>query len=235
MKTIGWFSRLSNQQHSLAMILRAAGGIGLAILLMTGGIAVAQDNPTPANPLPKPESQMTVPHGYSIHESVDVGGRIASISGSGAMYDTLVNLQTGPRLLGETFEMRARPETKHTLFDSLRAIGNGLGGDPYNFAKLDFSKGKIYEFSGLFRRDRQYFDYDLLGNPNIQSGLSIPFMPSPAAWAAIPTTLPSWTSPRARSTSSRESSAATASTLTTTCWAIRISPAGSRFWARQRA
>jgi|GEM_PF-538634 hypothetical protein len=175
MKTIGWFSRLSNQQHSLAMILRAAGGIGLAILLMTGGIAVAQDNPTPANPLPKPESQMTVPHGYSIHESVDVGGRIASISGSGAMYDTLVNLQTGPRLLGETFEMRARPETKHTLFDSLRAIGNGLGGDPYNFAKLDFSKGKIYEFSGLFRRDRQYFDYDLLGNPNIQSGLSIPY------------------------------------------------------------
>ncbi len=178
MKKVGWFSRLSNQQPSLAMIQRIAGSIGVAILLMTGGIAAAQDNPTPANPLPKPETEMTVPHGYTIHQSVDVGGRIASISGSRAMYDTLVNLQTGPRLLGETFEMRARPGNKHTLIDSLRAIGNGLGGDPNNFAKLDFSKGKIYEFSGMFRRDRQYFDYDLLGNPNIPGGQSIPIGPT---------------------------------------------------------
>ncbi len=50
MKKIGWFFRLSNQQPSLAMIQRIAGGIGIAILLMTGGIAAAQ-NPTPAAPL----------------------------------------------------------------------------------------------------------------------------------------------------------------------------------------
>jgi hypothetical protein len=187
MKTIGWFSRLSNQQPSLAMIQRIAGGIGVAILLMTGGIAVAQDNPTPANPLPKPETEMTLPEGYSIHQSVDVGGRIASISGSRAMYDTLVNLQSGPRLQGLTFEMRARPDNKHTLIDSLRAIGSGFGGDPYNFAKLDFSKGKIYEFSGMFRRDRQYFDYDLLGNPNVPGGQSIPISGSatPLAWPQV--------------------------------------------------
>jgi hypothetical protein len=29
----------------------------------------------------------------------------------------------------------------------------------------------------LFRRDRQYFDYDLLGNPNIPGGQSIPIGP----------------------------------------------------------
>ena len=87
-----------------------------------------------------------------------------------AMYDTLVNMQSGPRVLGETFEMHALPGKKHTLFDSLSAIGSGFGGDPNNFAKLDFSKGKFYEFSGMFRRDRQYFDYDLLGNPNIDIG-----------------------------------------------------------------
>jgi hypothetical protein len=33
MKKIGWFSRLSNQQLSNAMIQRIAGGIGVAVLL----------------------------------------------------------------------------------------------------------------------------------------------------------------------------------------------------------
>ncbi|MGA2351270.1 MAG: hypothetical protein ABSF70_12620 [Terracidiphilus sp.] len=132
---------------------------------MTAGIAVAQS--------PASDVQPSATDGFTVHQSMDLGGHIANISGSGAMYDTLVNIQSGPRVLGETFDMRALPGKKHTLFDSLSAIGNGFGGDPNNFAKLDFSKGKLYEFSGLFRRDRQYFDYDLLGNPNIPSGQSI--------------------------------------------------------------
>jgi len=152
-------------------------------------IAVAQ-NPTPAAPFPAPEAQMTTPTGYTIHQSVDLGGRITNPTGSGAMYDTLVNLQSGPRVLGETFEMRALPGKKGTLVDSISAIGSGFGGDPNSFTKLDFSKGKIYEFSGLFRRDRQYFDYDLLGNPNIPAGQSIPIGPKTAptgtfAWPQV--------------------------------------------------
>lgn len=168
------------------MIQQIAGGIGIAILLMTGGIAAGQ-NPTPAAPLPAPESQMAAPDGYSTHQSIDLGGRIASVTGSRAMYDTLVNLQSGPRVQGMTFEMRAMPGKKGGLLDSLNAVGAGFGGDPNNFAKLDFSKGKLYEFSGLFRRDRQYFDYDLLGNPNIPSGYSIPISGSttPYAWPQV--------------------------------------------------
>ena len=75
--------------------------------------------------------------------------------------------------------MRCRAH-KNTPVDDLAAFASGFGGDPNNFAKLDFSKGKYYEFSGMFRRDRQYFDYDLLGNPNIPSGQSIPIGPSAA-------------------------------------------------------
>jgi hypothetical protein len=184
MKKISWFSRLSNQQPSLAMIPRIAGGIGVATLMT--GIALAQ-NPTTAAPLPAPETHTVVPDGYAIHQGVDLGGHIDSISGSGAMYDTMVNLHSGPRVLGETFEMRALPGTKHTLLDSLTAISNGFGGDPNNFAKLDFYKGRVYEFSGIFRRDRQYFDYDLLGNPNIPGGQSIPIAGSttPLAWPQV--------------------------------------------------
>ncbi len=36
----------------------------------------------------------------------------------------------------------------------------------------------------MFRRDRQYFDYDLLGNPGIPSGYSIPIGPSTAPTGA---------------------------------------------------
>jgi hypothetical protein len=60
------------------------------------------------------------------------------------MYSTLVNMESGPRVLGENVEMRALPENKHTLIDSLSAFGTGFGGDPNSFSKLSFYKGNIY-------------------------------------------------------------------------------------------
>lgn len=162
MNKICWLSWLTNP----ATGRRIAGGIGAAIFLMTTGISAAQ--------APAPDTQPVAPNGYSLHETVDLGGRIANIDGSGAMYDTMVNDHSGPRVLGETFELRALPGAKNTLVDSLTAFSNGWGGESDNFAKLDFYKGRLFQFSGLFRRDRQYFDYDLLGNPNIPSGQSIP-------------------------------------------------------------
>ena len=153
-------------------------GMLVAMLLAAACIAVAQNPAAPA-----PAARMSVPNGYSIHESADVGGRMSYQVGSGAMYDTMVNLQSGPRVLGETFELHALPGTKNAPLDDLRAFASGFGGDPDNVAKLDFSKSKYYEFSGLFRRDRRYFDYDLLGNPNIPSGQSIAVSPSGSlAW-----------------------------------------------------
>ena len=189
MSTTGWYSRLSNQQPPLATIGHIAGCIGIALLLMTAVNSSAQ-NPTPADPLPAAGEQMTVPHGYLIHQSVDLGGRIANATGSQAMYSNLVNLQSGPRVQHESFELRALPGQKNTLVDTLSATGGGFGGDPVNFARMSASKGKIYEFTGMFRRDRRYFDYDLLGNPNIPSGQSIPIGPSNAptssfAWPQV--------------------------------------------------
>jgi hypothetical protein len=153
------------------------------------GIAVAQ-TPTAANPLPTSTQPMAAPAGYSIHSSVDLGGHMAGITGSEAMYDSLINIQSGPRVLGETFEMRALPGQKHTLVDTLSIMGSGFGGDPNTFTRLNASKGALYDFSGMFRRDRQYFDYDLLGNPNIPGGQSIPIGPAAAptgsfAWPQV--------------------------------------------------
>ena len=153
------------EQYSRAAISRLAESIGFAILLLTTSAALAQTQPAPAE---------ATQDGYTIHQTADLGGHMVGLTGSGSMYDTLVNIQSGPRVLGETFTMRAVEGTKHPLLDSLSAFSSGFGGDPNNFAKLDFSKGKLYEFSGMFRRDRQYADYDLLGDSD-NSGQTIPY------------------------------------------------------------
>lgn len=184
MKKTGWFLLRSIQQPSLAGTHRVPGSIGIAILLMSAGMAVAQTSP--AAVVPATDTQPTAPTGYTLHESIDAGGHIANIVGSGAMYDTLVNIHSGPRILGETFDLHALPGTRHTLVDSLTAFSSGWGGDPDNFSRMDFHKGNLYDFSGMFRRHREYFDYDLLGNPNIPSGQSIPVSGgSPLPWSQV--------------------------------------------------
>jgi hypothetical protein len=121
---------------------------------------------------------MSTPSGYTSHQSIDIGGRMTGQVGSGAMYDTLINLKSGPRVQGETFELHALPGNANHPVDNLSIFGSGFGGDPNDMLRLSANKGKLYEFSGLFRRDRQYFDYDLLGNPNITTGQTIPIGPS---------------------------------------------------------
>jgi hypothetical protein len=128
---------------------------------------------------------MSTPEGYSAHYSADVSGRMVGVNGSGAMYDTFLNLQTGPRVSGESVELHKLNASDHKWVDDARAYGSGFGGDPYNFAKLSMSKDKLYEFSGIFRRNRQYFDYDLLGNPNLPNTLSIPIGPSTAPTGSL--------------------------------------------------
>lgn len=182
MKNIGWISRYLNQKRTPSGIRCAAGVIAAAMLLASTGVAGAQVE-NAAAPAQTPE--ITIPQGYTSHQSVDIGGRITNLVGGGPMYDTLVNLQSGPRVLGETFEMHALPDHKTGPFDDLTAFGSGFGGDPNTFAKLDFSKPKVYEFSGMFRRDRLYSDYGLLGSPNVPTG-TIPIGPTSAPTGSLP-------------------------------------------------
>lgn len=159
-------SDLSHPGFPAAMVRRIPRIVGLAIVQAATGVGVAQ--------IAMPSSASAAPNGYTLHGSTSEGGGMVSVAGSGAMYDTLTNVQSGPRAFGQSFELTPLPATKHTLVDYLSAYTSGFGGDPYNFASLRFYKGKLYEFTGTFHRDRQYFDYDLLGNPNIPSGQSIP-------------------------------------------------------------
>lgn len=172
MKNNSWNSRLLTQHYAVARIGRVTGILAAAVVIASAGPTIAQGT-NPAGPMP--EQKMSVPEGYTLHHTIDIGGRISGQVGSGSMYDTLVNLQSGPRVQAESFELHAIPGSgRINLVDHVSAFSSGFGGDPYTFTKLDINKGKAYEFSGTFRRDRQYMDYNLLGNPNIPSGFSIP-------------------------------------------------------------
>lgn len=176
MKSSSKVSWLLFRHQAPVGIRRVAAGLAIAALAIIPGVSAAQ-SATQGLPVSTTTTEPVIPVGYSVHQSVDLGGHIHGMTGSNAMYDTLVNIHSGPRMLGQTFVMHALPTNKHSLVDSLAAFSSGFGGDPVNFASLTFYKGKLFEFSGTFRRDRQYFDYDLLANPNLVGG-SIPIGPS---------------------------------------------------------
>lgn len=126
---------------------------------------------------------------YVVQESFEFGYRFSDISSQKLspsdptntfMYDTLVNLHEGPRLLDQTLSMRS-PDHNGFLFDDLLITGFGFGGDPNNIARLQASKYRWYDFTGLFRRDWNYFNYNLLTNPlnPSDSNPNIPVLSSP--------------------------------------------------------
>ena len=141
-------------------------------LLASGAVAgFGQTQPDAAKPAPPAEVKKTakVPgetvwHHYQVHQSMELGGRITSVSGSGAMWDTLINQSTGMRVLSQSLELRSIDTHKTPFFDRLTTNSTGYGGDPFDVSRLSISKGRIYDFVGSFRRNRNFFDYNGFAN-----------------------------------------------------------------------
>jgi len=115
---------------------------------------------------------------YNIKQSIEFGGRFTSIGGDIQTYDTFVNLQQGPRLLGFTMEMRSL-DHHGALFDRFSFSNFGYGGDPNMASRLHISKNKWYNFDALFRKDVNYWDYSLQANP---LNPTTPFANGPAGY-----------------------------------------------------
>ncbi len=125
---------------------------------------------------------------YTTHFSMELGGRIADNSGSDQMYSTLVDLQSGPRLLSQELTMQSISH-EGLLFDNLYMSSFGFGGDPNSLARLRLQKNRWYNFVGQYRRDKNVFDYDLFANPmNLNQGITT--CGTTCTNAFDPTTLP---------------------------------------------
>src|SRR5580700_8401991 len=152
---------LSKRRIAMALALLLC-----AMILSSSETLFAQTptaSPTPAAAPPAKPDGITS-GGYQIHSSIELGYRTNGVSGSGDMYDTLVNLQTGPRILDQTLTMQS-VDHQGLLFDDLYLSSFGWGGDPNNALRLRADKSKWYNLQSSFRRDQYFSDYDLLANP----------------------------------------------------------------------
>ncbi len=134
------------------------------------------DQKTPPSEVVPPETETPgIWNGYETHFAVEFGGRALSNSGNADVYATFVNLQPGVRLLDQSLEMHS---TNHngSLFDDLSESSFGMGGDPNEVVRLRASKHHWYEFTGSWRRDINFWDYNLLGNP-LNPPTNTPFIP----------------------------------------------------------
>jgi hypothetical protein len=149
----------------------------VAILLTVGlGMASAQENATPAEGVENGN--------YNYQGSVELGYRFVNTNGSDVVYDTFVNQQQGPRVLEQTLSMRSLNH-QGILFDDLFLSSFGWGGDPENATRMRISKNKIYNFNLTFRRDRNFWDYNLLANPLNPPNPFIQVPSSPHQMAAL--------------------------------------------------
>ena len=101
---------------------------------------------------------------YNIQQTIDFGYRSSNINGNVNTYDTFENLGSGMRLFD--FELRMRSLGHNgLLFDNLTFSNFGYGGDPNNVSRLRIEKNKWYDFRVLFRRDKNFWNYNLYANP----------------------------------------------------------------------
>ncbi|MGB8771438.1 MAG: hypothetical protein WCC92_17610, partial [Candidatus Korobacteraceae bacterium] len=101
--------------------------------------------------------------GFQVTQSIEIGGRISDVTGSQPMYDTLVNDQSGARILEQSLTMQSL--SHQDIFDTLTLNSFGWGGDPEQAARMRVSKYRWYTFSGSYQHMQNYFDYDLFANP----------------------------------------------------------------------
>jgi len=102
--------------------------------------------------------------GYNIHQIIDFGYRSSNINGNMDTYNTFENLGSGFRLFDYDLQMRSLDHNGF-LFDTLTFSNFGYGGDPNNVSRLRIEKNKWYDFRVLFRRDKNFWDYNLFANP----------------------------------------------------------------------
>lgn len=121
---------------------------------------------------------------YHYQGSFQLGYRFVDRHGSQSIYDTFVNQQQGPRLLDETLNVRSL-DHQGRVFDDLFVSSFGWGGDPENAGRMRMAKDRWYDFNATFRRDHNFFDYNLLSNPLNPANAYVQINNSPHEFATV--------------------------------------------------
>jgi hypothetical protein len=153
----------------LGLLLLIASASGL---LAQTPPAVTQTAPAPAAPpaaeaTPVPTDQPVL-SGY-----IDLGYRwVTGVGGSFDTYRSVVDLGSGPKLLGLDFTILNTflPVGKR-FFDRIDVRASDIGDDPYETMHVDIRKNKLYNFSGDYRNIAYYNNLPGYADPLLGSGL----------------------------------------------------------------
>jgi hypothetical protein len=122
--------------------------------------AFAQQTSTTSETSSKPE---VIQVGYVIHQSTELGYRFQSRTGSDAMYETLVDLHQGPRILEQSLSMRSQ-DNHGLLFDNLSI--NSFGWVAIRERSTCAGRQEsVVSAARIVPSDQNAFDYNLLANP----------------------------------------------------------------------
>lgn len=159
----------------LAAVLALAGWLAAPALARQSGAGQAAGTSSSS----QSSDDNTAPAGldfgnYHATSTIELGWRYSNITGSQQNYDTFVNMQEGPRLLNVGLNLRSLNHDG-ALFDDLSLTGFGFGGDPNDVVRLRMSKNKWYNFNASYRRDKYFWDYNLLANPLNSTGVFPPY------------------------------------------------------------
>jgi hypothetical protein len=135
----------------------------LCILAMAAPLFAQQaQSPPPAPTPPAPAASASevgspVPSDENwLTGSIDLGYRWQTgVGGSFDTYRSIVNLGSGPKLLGADFTIT---DPKKRLFDQIQVRAYSWGDEPYETFHLSAKKAKLYEFNADYR-DLAYFNY----------------------------------------------------------------------------
>jgi len=126
----------------------------------------AVTTPVPPAASPVPEAQPVL-SGY-----IDLGYRWVTVGGSFDTYRSVVDLGSGPKLLGTDFTILNTFLTPgKRFFDRIAVRAADWGDDPYSTLHIDVRKAKYYNFSADYRNIAYYNNLPGYADPLLGSGL----------------------------------------------------------------
>ncbi len=118
------------------------------------------EEPAAEKPAAAPESMVT--------GSVDVGYRwVSDPAGNLNTYRSIVNLGSGPKLLGAEFSI---VDPKKRLFDRIETRAYSWGDDPYTTMHVNARKQRIYDFNADYRNIAYFNAMPSFANPLLSRG-----------------------------------------------------------------
>lgn len=127
-----------------------------------GQAAAAAATPAPS-PVPETEEWLT--------GSIDLGYRWQTgVGGSYQTYRSIVNLGSGPKLMGADFTIT---DPKKRFFDRIDVRAHDWGGDPYSTLHVNARKTRIYDLNVDYRNIAYFSNMPSFSDPLLSRGIAL--------------------------------------------------------------